>query len=76
MNEPRRTTIYLDSELHRALRLRSAAFDLSLSAMVNDAVRQALAEDAADLETFAARNKEPRLDFESFVRDLKQRGRL
>lgn len=76
MSEPRRTTVYLDPELHRALRLRSAASDTSISAMVNDAVRLALAEDAADLEAVRARKKEPALDFETVVRDLKRRGRL
>jgi hypothetical protein len=76
MSEPRRTTVYLDPELHRALRLRSAASDTSISEMVNEAVRLALAEDAADLEAVRARKKEPALDFETVVRDLKRRGRL
>lgn len=76
MSEPRRTTIYLDPELHRALRLRSAASDVSMSGMVNEAVRLALAEDAADLAAFAARQREPVVDFETVVRDLKRRGRI
>lgn len=76
MGEPRRTTVYLDPELHRALRLRSAASEVSISEMVNDAVRLALAEDAVDLEALRARKKEPTVDFESVVRDLKRRGRL
>ena len=76
MSEPKRTTIYLDPDLHRALRLRSAASEVSMSEMVNDAVRLALAEDAADLEAFAARKSEPAVDFETVVRDLKRRGRL
>ena len=76
MSEARRTTIYLDADLHRALRLRAAESDGSISAMVNEAVRQALAEDAADLAALKKRAKEPALDFESVVRDLKRRGRL
>lgn len=76
MSEPRRTTVYLDAELHRALRMRSAASEVSISEMINDAVRLALAEDAADLEAFAARKNEPTVDFESVVRDLKRRGRI
>lgn len=76
MSEPRRTTVYLDPELHRALRLRSAASEVSISEMINDAVRLALAEDAVDLEAFAERKNEPAVDFESVVRDLKRRGRL
>jgi thiamine monophosphate synthase len=76
VTETKRTTIYLDPELHRALRLRSAAADVSISAMVNDAVRLALAEDAIDLEASEVRESEPALDFETVVRDLKRRGRL
>ncbi len=57
MSEPRRTTVYLDPELHRTLRLRAAESDVSISEMVNDAVRLALAEDASDLEALAARKR-------------------
>lgn len=76
MPEPRRTTVYLDPDLHRALRLRSAESDESISAIVNEAVRLALAEDAADLEALRERAAEPALDFETVVRDLQRRGRL
>lgn len=76
VSEPRRTTVYLEPDLHLALRLKSAAADVSISEMVNDAVRLALAEDAVDLEALEARKKEPTVDFETVVRDLKRRGRL
>ena len=51
MNTPKRATIYLEPEVHKALRLRAAANDRSISDMVNDAVKAALAEDADDLES-------------------------
>jgi hypothetical protein len=44
--------------------------------MVNDAVRVALAEDAADLEAFAERRIEKSVSFETFVTGLKRRGRI
>jgi hypothetical protein len=72
----KRATIYLDSRLHRALRLKAAQSDSSISALVNEAVRLALLEDAEDIEAFSLRAKEPRLSFESVVTDLKRRGRL
>jgi hypothetical protein len=56
--------------------LKAAETDQSISDLVNDAVRQALAEDAADLEAFRERAGEPTLRFEDFVADLKRRGRL
>jgi hypothetical protein len=64
---PKRSTIYFDPDLHRALRLKAAATDRSISDVVNDAVRQTLSEDAADLEVFEKRRREPALDFEAVV---------
>jgi hypothetical protein len=76
MPATKRATVYLDSGLHRALRLKSAETDQTISDLVNEAVRAALAEDADDLAAIDARKKEPRRAFESFVADLKRRGRL
>jgi predicted transcriptional regulator len=76
MSELRRATVYLDPELHRALKLKAAATDRSISEMVNEAVRLSLAEDAEDLAAFDERVAEADLDFESFVRSLERRGKL
>jgi len=76
MNTPKRATIYLDPEVHKALRLRAAANDRSISEMVNAAVKAALAEDAEDLESIGRRKSEKSISFESFVRGMKRRGRL
>lgn len=72
----KRATVYFDSRLHRALRLKAAETDKSLSEIVNDAVRQSLAEDAEDLGAFEERAKEPNLSFEAVVKDLRRRGKL
>ena len=76
MSTPKRSTIYFDPDLHRALRLKAAATDATISDVVNEAVRRSLSEDAADLEAFEKRRREPTLDFESFVADMKRRGTL
>lgn len=76
MPKPRRTTIYLDDALHRALRLKAATTDESISELVNRAVRENLAEDAQDLRAFRDRETEPSVTYESFVADLKRRGEL
>ena len=76
MSTPKRATVYFEADVHRALRLRAAADERSMSDMVNDAVRAALAEDAADLEAFDERREEKSSSFESFVRGMKRRGRL
>jgi plasmid stability protein len=76
MNTAKRATVYFDPEIHRALRLKAATSDRSISDMVNDAVKLSLSEDAEDLAAFDARRREPNLDFEQFVKALKRRGKL
>jgi hypothetical protein len=72
----KRATVYLEPELHRALRVKAVETDRTISDLVNDAVRSNLAEDAEDLEAFENRAKERTLSFEQVVRDLKRRGKL
>jgi plasmid stability protein len=72
----RRATVYFDLRLHKALRLKAAETERSVSDLVNDAVKQALTEDAEDLEAFEQRAREPNLLFEHVVRDLRKRGYL
>jgi plasmid stability protein len=76
MATPKRSTIYFDPDLHRALRMKAAAMDRSISDVVNDAIRQTLSEDAADLEVFEKRRREPALDFEEVVLRLRRSGKL
>ena len=76
MSESRRATVYLDPEVHRALKLKAAATDRSISEMVNDAVRRSLAEDAEDLEAFDERVSEPEVEYDAFVKSLRQRGKI
>src|SRR2546430_12846425 len=75
MDDSKRATVYFDAEVHQALRLKAAAADRSISDVVNEAVRVALAEDAEDLTAFDKRKAERSVSFESFVRSLRQRGR-
>jgi hypothetical protein len=72
----KRATVYFEEPVHKALRLKAAETDQSVSDLVNDAVRRALAEDADDLAAFRDRAAEPTFAFEEFVADLKRRGRL
>jgi plasmid stability protein len=76
MPPAKRATVYFDESLHKALRVKAAETDQSVSDVVNTAVRKALAEDADDLAAFRARAKESTLAFEDLVRDLKRRGKL
>ena len=72
----KRATIYLDPRLHRAIRLKSVETARSVSDLVNDALRDELAEDANDLAVFDERKNEPTLSFEAFVKELRRHGKI
>jgi len=72
----KRATIYMDSELHRALRMKAAETSSSISEIVNHAVKLALAEDAEDLAAFEERAKETLVSFEDVLKELKRNGRI
>ena len=76
MPELKRATVYFDPSLHRALRVKAAHTDRTLSELVNAAVRRTLAEDAQDLAIFADRAKEPAVSFEDVLKDMRRRGKL
>ena len=72
----KRTTIYLDPNLHKALRLKAVSVSRSVSELVNDAVRGVLVEDAEDITAFEERDKEPLISYEEMVKRLKKDGRI
>lgn len=76
MEDSKRATVYFDADVHRALRLKAATADRSISDVVNKAVKIALAEDAEDLAAFEERKTVRSVSFESFVRALRKRGRI
>jgi hypothetical protein len=75
-NAATRSTIYLETDLHRALRIKAAHTQSSLSRLVNEAVRQALQEDQEDLNAFDERVKEPLISYEALLKDLKKHGKI
>jgi hypothetical protein len=74
--QAKRATIYLDPDLHKALRLKSVETSRSVSDLVNEAIRESLAEDAEDLEAFEARSSEPLISYDQMVKRLKKDGRI
>ncbi|WP_413933169.1 ribbon-helix-helix protein, CopG family [Nitrospira sp. BLG_1] len=71
-----RTTIYLKPKVYRALKVKAATTDRSVSDLVNAAVLESLREDALDLEAFERRAKEPSRPFEKLLEELKRDGTL
>jgi hypothetical protein len=76
MKDPKRATVYFEPDVHRALSRKAAQSNRSISHVVNEAVRVALAEDADDLRAIRERASEQNLDFVDVVKSLKRRGKL
>jgi hypothetical protein len=72
----KKSTIYFDPQIHKALRMKAAETDSSVSDIVNNAVRLTLSEDAEDIAAFEERASEPNLSFEDVLKDLRKRGKL
>ncbi len=72
----KRATVYFEPALHRAVRLKAAQTERSISDIVNDAVRNALREDQEDLQAFDDRVAEPTMSYEALLKDLKAHGKL
>jgi hypothetical protein len=76
MGEPKRATVYFDAGIHKALRLKAAETDRSVSEIVNEAVKESLAEDVEDLAAFEDRARERSHSFEDVLKQLKRRGAI
>ena len=72
----KRSTIYLDPDLHRALRLKSIETSRSVSDLVNKAIRESLVEDVEDLAAFEERVSEPLISYDEMIKRLKKDGRI
>lgn len=74
--QAKRATIYFDPDLHKALKLKAVETSRSITDLVNEAVREALAEDAEDLEAFDQRLNEPLVSYEQMIKKLKKNGSI
>ncbi|MBI4633573.1 MAG: CopG family transcriptional regulator [Deltaproteobacteria bacterium] len=72
----KRATVYFDPALHKALRMKSVETSRSVSELVNNAVRESLADDAEDLAAFEKRAKEPLISYEDMLKRLKKDARI
>ena len=74
--KPKRSTVYLDPKLHRALKMQAAETSSNISELINNAIRDALREDRDDLETFDERSSEPTISFEQMLQRLDLDGKV
>ncbi len=74
--QAKRATIYFDPELHKALKLKSVETSRSITDLVNEAVREALSEDAEDIIAFEDRKDEPLISYDQMIKRLKKNGSI
>ena len=72
----RRSTVYFETDIHKALRLKAASTQRSVSDLVNEAVRLTLIEDQEDLAAFEERAAEPTISYEALLKSLKAHGKI
>lgn len=74
--QTKRTTIYFDPELHKALKIKALETSRSITELVNQAVRGSLSEDAEDILAFEERKNEPLISYDQMLKKLRQDGRI
>jgi hypothetical protein len=75
MQASKRVTIYFEPAIHHALRIKAADLHVSVSEIVNGALRRALTEDADDLAAFEDRVAEPEISYEALLKDLRKHAK-
>ena len=75
-NLSKRSTVYFEPSIHRALKVRAASSQLSVSELIDEAVRLLMSEDQEDLAAFSERENEKEISYEALLNDLKKHGKI
>ncbi|MBM67938.1 MAG: CopG family transcriptional regulator [Haliea sp.] len=75
-NLSKRSTIYFEPDIHQALKVRAASSHLSMSELVDEAVRLLMNEDQEDLAAFSEREGEKEISYDALLNDLKKHGKI
>ena len=75
-NLSKRSTIYFEPSIHQALKLKAATTNVSISELIDEAVRLLMREDQEDLAAVAERINEPEVSYEVMLNDLKKHGKI
>lgn len=76
MTDVKRSTIYFEPDIHRALRFKAASTHKTVSELVNEAVREALREDHEDLTAFDERVADSTVTYETLLNDFRVHGKI
>ena len=72
----KRSTVYFEPAIHHALKIRAASSHVSVSELIDEAVRLLMREDQEDLEAISERAQESEISYEDLLNDLKQQGKI
>lgn len=75
-NLSKRSTVYFEPSIHQALKLKAASSQLSVSELIDQAVRLLMSEDQEDLAAFSERESEKEISYEALLNDLKKHGKI
>ncbi len=75
-NLSKRSTIYFEPSIHQALKVKAASSHLSVSELVDEAVRLLMSEEQEDLAAFSERESERDISYEALLNDLKKHGKI
>lgn len=72
----KRSTVYFEPAIHQALKVKAASSQLSVSELIDEAVRLLMNEDQEDLAAFSARENEKEISYEALLNNLKKHGKI
>lgn len=72
----KRATVYFEPEIHKALKIKSIETSKTVSELVNDAVKEILAEDAEDILVIEERTNDKLISYSEMIKRLKKDGRI
>ena len=75
-NLSKRSTVYFEPSIHQALKIKAASSQLSVSELIDEAVRLLMSEDQEDLAAFSERANEQEISYEALLNDLKKHGKI
>ena len=72
----KRATVYFDPDIHKALKIKAAVTNKSISEFIDQAIKHEFADDEEDIRSLKERANEPTISFEKVLRDLKSNGKI
>ncbi|MGB7390015.1 ribbon-helix-helix domain-containing protein [Marinomonas sp.] len=75
-NLSKRSTVYFEPQIHQALKMRAASTHVSVSELIDEAVRLLMKEAQEDLNAVSSRVAEEEISYEALLNDLKKHGKI